>query len=343
MTPLKLVVIGSGHLGRLHGRFSQQIDGIELIGVIDPDSSASESLAKELGVASYQDVGPLLNKIDAAIVAAPTSCHYTIGRELLSEGIHVLMEKPLATTFDQANELVSLANSTGAILQIGHVERFNPAFRVAETKITSPRFIQASRTSGYTFRSTDIGVVLDLMVHDIELVLALVQAPVAHVQATGFSVMGGYEDVANAFIEFSTGCVASLSASRVSQTCERNMQVWDDHHCASLDFATRTATLTRRGSLLMQPGVDIRNLPMERKLHLKEQLFEELLPTEEILPPACNPLAEQISEFVQSIQNHGNPRVHGPQGRDAVALAERVLDCILVSQRIHKLPLGRAA
>ncbi len=202
--------------------------------------------------------------------------------DLLEHGIHLLIEKPLATTVAEADEVLAAARRNGAMVQVGHIERFNPAWNQAEVTplLRCPKYIDATRTSGYTFRSTDIGVVLDMMIHDLDLVLHFANSPVRNVQALGISVLGDHEDVAQARLEFANGCVANLSASRVSYQPVRQMQVWSEHGCVTVDFSTHTATAVRPVTELLQREFDLDDVGPESRAHLKDHLFEDLLPME---------------------------------------------------------------
>ncbi|HEY2761577.1 MAG TPA: Gfo/Idh/MocA family oxidoreductase, partial [Pirellulales bacterium] len=241
---IRLAVIGAGHLGRIHARLAQQIPEFELVGVADPLHEARQLAEAECPVPVVADYREFLGRIDAAVVATPTRFHHAVSVSLLAQGIHVLIEKPLATSVAEADEILAAANQHGRIVQVGHIERFNPAWNRREVMplVRQPKYIEASRCSGYTFRSTDIGVVLDLMIHDLDLALHFANSPVRHVQALGISVLGEHEDVAQARLEFANGCVANLSASRISFKQLRHMQVWSDQGCVTFDFATRAAT-----------------------------------------------------------------------------------------------------
>jgi predicted dehydrogenase len=213
---LRVGVVGAGHLGTIHARLVRTIDDVQLVGIADPDAAARERIAAEIETDVCADHRQLIGRIDAAILAAPTDHHYWIGMELAEAGIHLLVEKPLALTVAEADALVRATRSRNLILQVGHVERFNPAFTAAAARLQRPRFIDAVRASGYTGRSTDVGVVLDLMIHDIDLVLSLVPSEVVEVEAVGTAVLGPHEDLAHARLRFANGCLANLSASRVS-------------------------------------------------------------------------------------------------------------------------------
>ncbi|MHB8898402.1 MAG: Gfo/Idh/MocA family protein, partial [Thermoguttaceae bacterium] len=243
MRPLRLAVIGAGRLGRFHAQKAAAREDVALIAVADPVHAQRQRVAAECGCRAVADYRELIGEIDGAIVAAPTFLHREIGMELLANGVHVLLEKPLAPSAGEAQELVDAATAGRLVLQVGHVERFNPAFTASAAHLRDPRYIEAVRTSGFTFRSTDVGAVLDLMIHDIDLVLSLVRSQVHHVDAIGFSLLGGHEDVANARVEFENGAVASLSASRVSYQALRQMSVWTSRAHTTIDFASRTTSV----------------------------------------------------------------------------------------------------
>ena len=210
--PLRIGVIGAGHLGRFHAKLAAERADVQLVGVCDAIADAANQLANECGTRAFFDYRDLIPQIEAAIVATPTATHHRVGCDLLAAGIHVLMEKPLARTKAEADELVALSERHGKVLQVGHIERFNPALDQVRPFVGEPKYIEGARYTPYTFRSTDIGVVLDLMVHDLDLAMSLAGSAVESVLAIGASVMGGHEDVAQARLQFANGCVANLSA-----------------------------------------------------------------------------------------------------------------------------------
>ena len=212
MPPLRMAVIGVGHLGKEHARILAGLPEVELIGVADVNVEQAQAVARRLHTQAFGDYWPLLNLIDAATVAVPTTYHYPVASELLRRGLPVLVEKPLAIDVAQAAALVELAEQHQAVLQVGHIERFNPAFEELLSRRLQPKFIACERLGAFTGRSTDIGVVLDLMIHDLDLLLALVAAPVVDVQAVGLSVFGRHEDVGQVWLRFANGCVATVSA-----------------------------------------------------------------------------------------------------------------------------------
>jgi predicted dehydrogenase len=323
---LRVAVIGAGRLGGFHARKLARLDSVELVAVVDPLSEPRHRVAAECGAQPLADYRELAGRIDAAVIAAPTRLHHALALDLLDRGVHLLVEKPLCTTSAEAGALVRAARRRNAVLQVGHVERFNPALVAALPCILRPppKLIEAVRAGGFTFRSTDVGVVLDLMIHDIELVLSMVRSPLVRVEALGLSVLGGHEDVANARLEFASGCVALLSASRVSYEAVRRMHVWTPRAFAAIDLASRKTTLVRPSETLLGRRIDFNCLTPGQLPH-KEQLLQEHLPREEIQSEAVDAIALELDDFIQSIRTPRAPRVTGEQGRDAVAVAEQVL------------------
>jgi predicted dehydrogenase len=321
---LRVAVVGAGRLGGFHARKLARCQGAELVAVVDPVASSRNRVAAECGAEAMADCGPLLGQIDAAVVAVPTRCHHAVALELLNWGIHLLVEKPLCATAVEADGLVEAARRNGAVLQVGHVERFNPAMTAAIPHIVSPKYIEAVRAGGFTFRSTDIGVVLDLMIHDLDLVLRLVHTPVRRIEALGLSVLGGHEDVANARVEFECGCVASLNASRIGSEPVRRMHVWSARGFAAIDFAARKTTLVHPSESLLRRQLDVAALAADESAD-RERFLEEHLRREEAQFDAVDALALELEDFLESIRAQRSPQVTGEDGRDAVALAERIL------------------
>jgi predicted dehydrogenase len=281
-------------------------------------------VAGQHGVEAVDDYRNLVGRIDAAVVAAPTRFHFDIAADLLAHGVHLLVEKPICIRADEADLLVQAARRNGAILQVGHVERFNPAWLGALGKIGTPKYIEAVRTSPFPFRSTDVGVVLDVMIHDIDLVLSAVGSRIRRLDAIGLSVLGGHEDVANVRAEFENGCVAVFNASRVSYETQRRMHLWSPEGFASADFASRKATVVRPSPALASRRFDVEKLTPEQ-LARKEELLGEHLRREDVQYEAVDAIALETADFVECVRTARRPRVTGEDGRDAVALAERIL------------------
>lgn len=328
MKRLRVAVVGAGHLGRIHARLLGALPDVELVAIADTVLAQAKKVAAEHGAQAFHDYRQILGMIDAAIVATPTITHHAVGLDLLRAGLHVFIEKPIAANTREADDLVAAADASGLVLQVGHVERYNPAFIAAAPYLGRPQYIEAARTSGYTFRSTDIGVVLDLMVHDIDLALALAQSDVARVEALGFSLLGKHEDMAQARLTFANGCVANLTASRASYVAQRRMQVFASGVFAALDFATPSARLVRPGEAIAQGRIDAECLSAGEKQSIRDNLFHDYLPTEGLTLRPTNAIQEELRDFTASIATGRRARVDGRQGSQAVAVAERVLNAI---------------
>ncbi len=322
MTPLRIAVFGCGHLGRIHTRLIRNHADCELVGVYDPLESSRNALAAEFQTTAWSDSNALSGQIDAAIVATPTQYHRAVAADLLRRGIHCLVEKPITTTLDEADELINLAARQRSVLQVGHVERFNPAWQAVRSCLDRPRMIQATRASGYTFRSTDVGVVLDLMIHDLDLVLSLMTADLVQVDAWGQVVVGPHEDVANARLSFADGCVAQLTASRVSLQPQRTMQVLGETSHVWLDLAAGAARRARVSPRLASGRFDPNSLPADEKLRLRDQFFTELFPVEDVAVTPGNAIEDEQRDFVRAIREGGTPQVDGHAGRRALAVGD---------------------
>ncbi len=331
MTTLKVGVVGVGHLGQHHARVLAAIPGVELVGVADARPEQARAVAERVGTRAMDDYRALLGEVDAVSVAVPTFLHREVAGAFLGRGVATMVEKPFAASLAEAEELVALARNHGAMLQVGHIERFNPALSALDGLPIRPKYITAERLSTYTFRSTDIGVVLDLMIHDIDLVLSMVSAPVRSVSAVGVSVFGGHEDVASARIEFEDGCVAELSASRASLNACRKMRLYGSEGYASLDFATRQGTLIRPSDPLRRGEIDLGGLDMTKAGEIKERVFGTLLRVEQVQTEGREPLALELEDFVQAARGESRPRV----GADDALRAMRLADQILKSLNSH--------
>jgi predicted dehydrogenase len=328
MKPLRVAVVGAGHLGRIHARIAAGLGDIELVAVADPVEAARTSVAQEASTRAVADYRELIGQIEAAIVATPTTYHHAIGMELLNSGVPLLVEKPLALTSSQANDLVTLARQKNVTLQVGHVERFNPALTAVSPEVRDPKYIEATRTSGYTFRSTDIGVVLDVMIHDLDIVLSLAKSELVDVQALGISVLGGHEDMATARLTFASGCVAHITASRVSFQQRRTMSIFTSRGSASINFATHEATVVKPSDAVLRREFRADQLTSEERAYWKEHVFDELLVRSPREARPINAIQEEQLDFVSSVRSGKSPRVDGVAGRDAVAVAEMILERI---------------
>jgi predicted dehydrogenase len=325
MTRLRIGVVGVGHLGQHHARILAAMPQVDLVAVADARRDQAAAVAARCGTVALDDFRPLLSLVDAVTVAVPTSAHLEVAGAFLERGIATLVEKPMAATAAESEALVDLARNSGAVLQIGHIERFNPALRALDELAIRPKYINAERLSTYTFRSTDIGVVLDLMIHDIDLLLSLCSAPVRAVAAVGVSLFGEHEDVANARIEFSDGCVANLTASRASYSPSRKMRIWGAEGYASLDFAAKEATLVCPSEQLKRGRIDLEGVDLSQPAAVREHLFGKVLRVDRVQPESREPLALELEDFVSAAQGLSRPRVSGEDALRAVRLADSVL------------------
>jgi predicted dehydrogenase len=333
MDRLRIGVVGVGHLGRHHARILAGLEGARLVGVADCRIEQARAVAGPLGVRAFRDHRDLLDEVDAVSIAVPTTLHRAIAGDFLERGIPTLVEKPLAASLKEAEELVSLAKAGQAPLQVGHIERFNPALRALEGMALRPKYVSADRMGTYTFRSTDIGVVLDLMIHDIDVLLSLVRTPVRCVSAVGVSLFGGHEDVANARIEFEDGCVANLTASRASYQAQRRMRIWSAEAYATLDFATRQTTIIRPSERLRHGDLELDSLDISQPAAVREHLFGKVLRVDHVAPEESrDALTLELEEFLRVARRECQPRVPGADALRAL----RVADQVLLSLSLHQ-------
>jgi predicted dehydrogenase len=318
---LNVAVIGVGHLGRIHARLWKRIPGAELVGVYDVDPERSESIASELEVGTFSTLEELYGAVDAVSIVTPTSTHAAIAAEALGRGIHCFIEKPITATYEEALRLIELADSRGLTLQVGHVERFNPAFLALGGETLQPMFIESHRLAQFKPRATDVAVVLDLMIHDIDLILHIVGAEVREVRASGVAVVSDSIDIANARIEFANGCVANLTASRISQKQMRKMRLFQKDSYISIDFAEPAVEIFRIGSDRVT-HVDVPSIylgEIEAGTRRRSILYER----PEVLPG--NAIERELQEFVDAVRNGTPPPVTAAAGAEALRLAEEII------------------
>ena len=328
MNRLRIAVVGAGHLGRIHARLLSSVEGIELVGVVDPVEKVRDRVAEEFGTRAFASHLDVIDQIDAAVVATTSDHHRDVGVDLLDRGIHTLIEKPIARTVAEADELVEAASRNHVVLQIGHVERFNGAWQAATPFIRRPIFIEAVRSGGYTFRSTDIGAVLDLMIHDLDLVLSIVRSQVVEVDAVGTTIFGPHEDMAHAHLKFANGCVANLNASRTSFVAQRKMQIVSERAYVGVDFAEQTAKLIRPSKKVMRREIDVRQLDVDERQRMQHNLFTDLLPVRELTVKENNAIFDEQCDFLHCIRTGDTPQVSGRQARDHLVVAEQILEQI---------------
>lgn len=325
MTRLRVAVVGVGHLGQHHARILAAMPSVDLVAVVDARLEQAQAVAARCGTIALQDYRPVLELVDAVTIAVPTSLHQEVAGAFLDRGIATLVEKPIAGTAAASEELVLQARATGALLQVGHIERFNPALRALERRPIRPKYISAERLSTYTFRSTDIGVVLDLMIHDLDVLLSMIDAPVRSVAAVGVSLFGEHEDVANARIEFQDGSVANLTASRASYTPTRKMRIWGAEGYASVDFAAKQVTLIHPSEQLKSGRLDLEGVDLSQPPAVREHLFGKVLRVDRIDAEPVEALALELENFVDAARGLSRPKVSGEDALRAVRLADQVL------------------
>jgi predicted dehydrogenase len=315
--PIRVAVVGAGEFGRNHIRVWRELEGAELAGIVDTNAERARQVAAEFGTEVIRDLNALAAAgVHAASVAVPTKEHARVGCRLLDSGIDVLVEKPMASSLEEADRLIASAQRSGRILQIGHVERFNPAVAAAQKIVSNPMFFEVHRLGVFTPRSLDIDVVYDVMIHDLDILLALVDAPVVDLKAVGIPVVTDKVDIAHARIEFQTGAVANVTASRVSTERVRKMRFFQEHEYISLDFARQDALRIRVQPGSPQPGIG----------------FDKLPATPE------EPLRAELRAFLESVRTRKPPVVDGAAGRRNLELADRVMAGIL--EHASRVQLG---
>jgi predicted dehydrogenase len=327
MDRLKVAVIGVGALGRHHARILSTMPGVELVAVADPNPVQGQAVAESCRCAWTADFKSLVGQVDAASIVVPTSLHLRVAQEFLNAKIPVLIEKPLAKEVHEARAIVELADRQGIPLQVGHVERFNPAFIELTNGLCLPKYIRTERFSPYPFRSTDIGVVHDLLIHDIELVQHLAASKVAGIEAFGVCLVGGHEDCVQARLRFENGCIADLSANRLCPQVKRTIQVWSTSGWATADLQARSVTRITPG-LPIQSGQLPFELAQQKGANisqLKEEMFSKFFPTETVQVTEGDALTMELSSFLDSVRTGKRPLVNGHDALSAVEVADEIL------------------
>ncbi|MGA2190106.1 MAG: Gfo/Idh/MocA family oxidoreductase [Steroidobacteraceae bacterium] len=306
---MRTAVVGVGYLGRFHAQKYAVLKDSELVGIADPAAAARDAVSAELGVTAYADYRELLGRVDAVSIVTPTPYHYAVAKEFLEAGAHVLVEKPMTATVEEGMALVATAHRSQRILQVGHLERFNAAVQALQPILTVPRFIESARLAPFKHRGTDVDVVLDLMIHDIDLILSIVRSPVVAVDAIGTSVFSREIDIANARLRFANGCVANATASRVSFKTERRLRMFQDDAYVSVDLHQKVLTVIRKGAGLGPDGMP--------QVAIDETTYEQ-----------GDALKAEIEAFLESASTGSAPPVTGEDGllalRTAVSIAEQV-------------------
>lgn len=295
MDKLNVGVIGVGYLGSMHSRIYSQLEDTTLVGVCDCYKKRAKKTARKHRTDYYLDYKDLLGKVQAVSIAVPTHLHYKIAKDFLNAGVNVLIEKPITKNLEEADELIEIAKAKDLILQVGHIERFNSAIRAVEGMLKEPRFIECHRMGPFKERVTDVGVVLDLMIHDIDIVLGLVKSEVKNLEAVGVKIVSDHEDIANVRLTFANGTISDLIASRVTKKVRRTISIFQKDASISLNYVNQSATVhTRKGSKITKEKLKVR----------KEE-----------------PLKKELESFVNCVMRKENPIVSGEDGRRALAVA----------------------
>lgn len=309
MSTIKCGVIGVGYLGRFHAQKYKSLENVELIGVCDVNETTAQAVSKELGVPAFKHYHDFFGKVDAVSIAATTSEHFTIAKACLEQGIHVLIEKPITETVEQAKLLIRLAAEHNVKLQVGHLERFNSARLALDEHLTKPLFIESQRLAPFNPRGTDVNVILDLMIHDIDIIQTMVKSPILKIEAQGAPVLSKSIDIANARMTFENQCVANVTASRISFKTERKTRIFQANTYISIDYQNKEFALFKKGEGEMFPGI-----PDIIRHHAVFEKEDALL--------------EEIKAFITCIQQDSTPLVTGQEGCNALATAEIITDLI---------------
>ena len=314
MKKLRIGVVGAGYLGKFHAEKYSQMDDVELVGIADSDRVQAESVSKKIKTNAYTDYRDLIGKTDAVSVVVPTPAHFKVSRDFLENDIDVLIEKPITATLGEADELISISETRGLIIQVGHLERFNPAILALKDIVKNPRFIESHRLSIFKERGTDVSVVLDLMIHDIDIISGFVKSEIKSIHAAGIPVITGLADIANTRLEFMNGCVANVTASRISTKNERKIRLFQQDAYISVDFANHEITVVRKKNSEKEsliPGMEIKQICFKKSDALKDEL----------------------TAFVKAVNRREAPEVTGQVGRDALKTALSVMEQIESSKK----------
>ena len=325
---LKAAVIGAGHLGTFHCRVLSELPGVELCYVVDTDLDRAQQATSRYGGTPLPTYTDILSDVDIVSVVTPTTAHHAVAVDFIEAGVNVLVEKPITATVDEADDLIARAARNGVKLQVGHIERFNPAFRAIRDELRSPAFIECHRLSPYNFRSTDVSVVLDLMIHDLDLILDITGAPVESIEAAGTTILSNSTDIANARLRFQSpdgepGCVANVTASRVSLTPMRRLRVFQADSYFSIDFLEKTVRVFRK-----KPDFDIAKTDPAQLAKIArlsgELALGQLIDIQSLSVDQADALKDEVESFITAVRTDTPPVVTGEHGRRALALAAAI-------------------
>ncbi len=311
---MRTAVVGVGYLGRFHAQKYRAAAMSELVGIADPSPQARSAVGAELKVATHADYRELLGRVDAVSIVTPTPLHFEIAKQFLESGAHVLVEKPMTATLEEGAQLIEAARRANRLLQVGHLERFNAAVQAVQPILTVPRFLESARLAPFKHRGTDVNVVLDLMIHDIDLILSIVRSPVTSVDAIGTSVFSKEVDIANARLRFANGCVANATASRVSMKTERRLRLFQDDAYISVDLQQKVLTVIRKSGEMAADGIP----PVD----IKETTYEQ-----------TDALKAEIDAFLEAAATGRAPAVSGEDGLKALEVAVAITEQVTSSRR----------
>jgi predicted dehydrogenase len=318
MSIITTAVIGTGYLGKFHVQKYAELPQSKLVGIVDSNPETARSVAAQYGVEAYTDYRTLLSKVDAISIVVPTRQHFEMAKAFLKHGSHVLVEKPITTTVAQAQELIKLAKQHQRVLQVGHLERFNNAVIDLNRFLNGPQFIESHRLAPFKPRGTDVSVVLDLMIHDIDIILTIVDSPLVHIDTSGAAILSNAVDIANARLQFANGCVANVTASRVSMKTERKMRIFQQDAYLSVDFHRQILSIYRKGHGEMFPGI--------ADIESQQIRYED-----------GDALKTEIELFLKAVREGTAPIVSGEDGKQALEAAIQITE-MLAGQQVLKGP-----
>ncbi len=325
---MRVGVIGCGRMGRLHARVYSQMPRVKVTGLFDENGSAAEAVGDEFALPVSKSLDTMLDSVDAVTIAAPTRYHLPLAEKCLRRRVACLIEKPLAKDVTEARRIVELSRQHGAMVQVGHIERFNPAIRAMSRLEIQPRFMEVTRISPMTFRSIDVGVVLDMMIHDIDIVLRLANSTVSKIDAVGVSVIGDVEDICNARLTFANGCVANLTASRLAMRTDRRIRVFSPDAYVSIDYQKRHGTVIRRSGNIDAIRQAVGRIRSGEVQDLSQLNYKDLVHIEELQIDDVEPLRAELDAFVDAVTAGSAPQVTAEDGMHAVEVAERIVKTI---------------
>jgi len=317
---LKVGVLGAGHLGKIHLRLLNQSEKYELVGFYDPNTDNAEKVAQEFGYQKFDSITALIQAVDVVDIVTPTLSHFDCAKEAIENGKHVFLEKPIANTVEEAREIIALATKHQVKGQVGHVERFNPAFKAVKDKIENPMFIETHRLAEFNPRGTDVPVVLDLMIHDIDAILSVVQSKVKNISASGVSVISDSPDIANARIEFENGCVANVTSSRISMKNMRKARFFQKDAYISVDYLDKICEVVKMKDAPEVPG-DF-DMILQNAEGVKKQIYYDNPNVEQ-----NNAILDELETFADAINNNTRPIVTLEDGTEALRVAHQIIDC----------------